>query len=158
MLDKLKELAKKAKSAVTSTAVFVGDLNGDGKVDQEDMDIAAAWARKAANSVGDEAVKLGKNALQSDMAKDAAAGAAVGAVIAIPIPFVGPPVGAALGAAVGVYKNITHKNSAATQYKGQSGNIKDTYAELLKLDDLRKNGIVNDTEFEVQKKKLLAEF
>lgn len=157
MLDKLKKLTKKAKSAASSTAVVVGDLNGDGKVDQEDMDIAAAWARKTASSAGGEAAKLGKSVLQSDMVKDAAAGAAVGAVVAIPIPLVGPPVGAALGAAVGVYKNFTHKNSAAPRYERQSGNIKDTYAELLKLDDLRKKGIVSDAEFEIQKKKLLAE-
>lgn len=157
MLDKLKKLAKKAKNAASSTAVVVGDLNGDGKVDQEDMDIAAAWARKAASSVGDEAVKLGKNALQSDMVKDAAAGAVVGAVVAIPLPLAGPPIGAALGATLGVYKNLTHRSSAAPQSKGQPGSIRDPYAELLKLDDLRKKGIVSDAEFEVQKKKLLAE-
>lgn len=32
---------------------------------------------------------------------------------------------------------------------------KDTYAELLKLDDLRKRGILNEAEFESQKKQLL---
>ncbi len=31
----------------------------------------------------------------------------------------------------------------------------DTYAELIKLDDLRKKGIITDAEFEVQKKKIL---
>lgn len=33
---------------------------------------------------------------------------------------------------------------------------KDTYAELLKLEDLRKRGILNDAEFDAQKKKLLS--
>ena len=33
---------------------------------------------------------------------------------------------------------------------------KDVYAELLKLDDLRKKGLLTDAEFEVQKKKILA--
>jgi hypothetical protein len=32
---------------------------------------------------------------------------------------------------------------------------KDIYAELIKLDDLRKRGIITDAEFEAQKKKLL---
>lgn len=34
---------------------------------------------------------------------------------------------------------------------------KDTYAELLRLDDLRKRGILTDAEFEAQKKKLLGQ-
>jgi len=155
MLDKLKELAKKTKDAISVTAVYISDLNRDGKVDHEDAEIAAAWAKKTASSAGDETVKIGKNALQSDMVKDAAAGAAACAVIAIPIPLIGPPAGAAIGAVLGVYKNLTHKNSAATQSKGQPA--KDVYAELLKLDDLLKKGIVSDAEFEEQKKKLLAE-
>jgi hypothetical protein len=45
MFDKLKSLARKAKDAVSSTAVLVGDLNGDGKVDGEDARIAAEWAK-----------------------------------------------------------------------------------------------------------------
>ena len=36
------------------------------------------------------------------------------------------------------------------------GQSKDTYAELIKLEDLRKRGILNDAEFEAQKKKLLS--
>lgn len=34
---------------------------------------------------------------------------------------------------------------------------KDVYAELLKLDELRKRGLLSDLEFETQKKRLLAE-
>lgn len=34
---------------------------------------------------------------------------------------------------------------------------KDVYAELIKLDDLRKRGILTDAEYEAQKKRLLAE-
>lgn len=33
----------------------------------------------------------------------------------------------------------------------------DVYAELLKLDDLRKRGVISDAEFEARKKKILAE-
>lgn len=94
-----------------STSIFagIGDLNGDGKVDYEDFKIAASRAKNFASNAADEAVKMGKEALHSDMAKDAAAGAVVGAAIAVPIPLVGPAFGAAVGAGVGVFKNITKK-------------------------------------------------
>ncbi len=39
--------------------------------------------------------------------------------------------------------------------KDETAKGKDTYAELLKLDDLRKRGILNEAEFESQKKQLL---
>ena len=38
----------------------------------------------------------------------------------------------------------------------QSTKSKDIYAELLKLDDLRKKGILTEAEFDAEKKKLLA--
>jgi hypothetical protein len=38
----------------------------------------------------------------------------------------------------------------------QPAATKDVYAELIKLDDLRKRGIISDAEFEAQKKALLA--
>lgn len=41
--------------------------------------------------------------------------------------------------------------------KNESIKPKDTYAELVKLDDLRKKGIITDAEFEAQKKKILSE-
>ena len=97
MRDKIKDLADKAMGAVSSVATHIGDLNGDGKVDHEDAKIAAEWAKNVVNTAGDEAAKLGKHALQSDMVKEAAAGAAVGAVVAVPIPLMGPPTGAVIG-------------------------------------------------------------
>ena len=39
--------------------------------------------------------------------------------------------------------------------KDESIKSKDVYSELIKLDDLRKKGIINDADFEAQKKKLL---
>ena len=39
--------------------------------------------------------------------------------------------------------------------KDQTDRSKGVYTELLKLDDLRKQGILTDAEFETQKKKLL---
>lgn len=103
------QLATQPSAPSTSIFTSIGDLNGDGKVDYEDFKIAAARAKVFASAAAVEAVKLGKEALHSDMTKDAAAGAAVGATIAIPIPFVGPAIGAAVGAGVGVFKNLTKK-------------------------------------------------
>lgn len=154
MLDKLKSLAGKAKDAISSTVVLVGDLNGDGKVDEEDARIAAEWAKKTAISIGDEASRLGKEAMRSDLAKDAATGAAIGAVVAIPVPLIGSMAGAAIGAGLGVYKNFT-KTSQPTPTAFDQVVTKDVHAELLKLDDLRQKNIITEVEFETQKKKLL---
>lgn len=40
--------------------------------------------------------------------------------------------------------------------KSESTKSNDIYAELIKLDDLRKKGIITDTEFDAQKKKILG--
>lgn len=155
MFDKLKNMASKASDALASTTVMVGDLNGDGKIDEEDGRIAAAWAKKTATAVGDEAARLGKEAVRSDMAKDAAAGAAIGAVVAVPVPVIGPIAGAAIGAGLGVYKNFLKKGQNPSQNSDGKGAI-DIHSELLKLNDLREKGILTDAEFEDQKTKVLS--
>ena len=156
MNEKLKNLADKAKEAISTTAILVGDLNGDGKVDHEDAKIAAEWAKKQAKAVGNEAAKLGKEAMESDMVKDAAAGAAVGAAIAVPVPVIGPVAGAAIGAGLGVYRNLTKKESNQPKLKQLPEASIDLHAELLKFDELRQKGIITETDFEAHKKKLLA--
>ncbi|MEA5115460.1 MAG: SHOCT domain-containing protein [Geobacteraceae bacterium] len=156
MKEKMKDLAEKAKEAMSSAAVLVGDLNGDGKVDHEDAKIAAEWAKKRASVIGDEAAKLGKEALESTMVKDAAAGAVVGAAIAIPVPVIGPLAGAAIGAGLGVYKNIVTREPNRNQTKEQPLTSMDVHAELVKFDDLRQKGIISEEEFEAHKKRLLA--
>ena len=45
--------------------------------------------------------------------------------------------------------------AADVKTKDQTERPKDAYAELIKLDDLRKRGILTEAEFEAQKKKLL---
>ncbi|MBH9553961.1 SHOCT domain-containing protein [Inhella gelatinilytica] len=155
MWDKLKDLGGKAKTAVASATTLVGDLNGDGKVDEEDARIAAEWAKLTASTVATEAGRLTKEALRSDMAKDAAAGAAVGAVVAVPVPLVGPMAGAAIGAGIGVYKNLTKKGSTPGSNTDPKAQV-DVHAELLKLDDLRQKGVLSSSEFESEKAKLLA--
>lgn len=153
MLDKLKKIGAKAKDAATSATTFVSDLNGDGKVDAEDMRIAAEWAKKKAVAMGEEATRIGKDALRSDLAKDAAAGAAVGAIVAVPVPVVGPLAGAVLGAGVGVYKNITKKGN--TTPHDDCAKAGDVYADLLKLNELRQKKVISDIEFEAEKMRLL---
>lgn len=143
MNEKLKNLAGKFKAAVSNAT------------NHEDAKIAAEWAKRCASTVGDEAAKLGKEAMRSDMAKEAAAGAAVGAVIAIPVPVIGPIAGAAIGASLGVYKNIMRKESGSYQSRTVDKEPKDICAELIKLDELRQKGIITDAEFENQKSKLL---
>ncbi len=49
----------------------------------------------------------------------------------------------------------TEKTSVDVRTKDQTSHQKDVYAELIKLDDLRKRGILSEAEFEAQKKKLL---
>ena len=51
----------------------------------------------------------------------------------------------------------TSKISADITTKEQSEKTKDVYTELIKLDDLKKKGIISELEFETQKKKLLNE-
>jgi hypothetical protein len=96
-------------NVAATTALLVGDLNGDGKVDIEDAKIALAKAKQIASSVADESIKLGKEVMQSELVKDVTPYAAIGAAIAVPIPIVGPVIGAAFGAVLGLYKNATKK-------------------------------------------------
>ena len=152
MLKKLKKIKDTTVNAVAGVATRVGDLNGDGVVDSEDARIATQWAKEKASAIGDEASKLGKAAVRSDLAKDAASGAAVGAVVAVPIPVIGPAFGAVVGAGLGIYKNVTKGGSASASAQALPADI---HAELLKLDDLRQKGVLSEEEFEIQKKKIL---
>lgn len=152
MFDKLKMLKDKAIDSLSSAASLVGDLNGDGKIDEEDMRIAAEWAKQKAVALGDEASRLGKEAVRSDLAKDAASGAAIGAAVAIPVPVVGPIAGAVIGAGLGMYKNMTGKGSSQAAIASKPERALDVHAELLKLDDLRQRGIITQAEFDAQKR------
>lgn len=84
----------------------VGDLNGDGKIDEADFRIARDAAARLATAAAREAAELGKAVARHEITKDAAAGAAVGALIAVPIPIVGPVTGAAVGAAIGLTRGV----------------------------------------------------
>lgn len=108
-----RHVASGAKSAGTAIATAasavsrsVGDLNGDGKVDEEDLRIAQNALKRTATVVGAEAAGFGKSVLRHEMTKDAATGAIIGAAIAAPLPLVGPAVGAAAGAAIAVTRGV----------------------------------------------------
>ncbi len=91
--------ASKTARAASAAANVVGDLNGDGRVDAEDLKIAKRAVGKAAAELGSEAWELSKAALRHDLTKEAAARALVGGAVAAVVPVVGVPVGAAVGAA-----------------------------------------------------------
>lgn len=153
MLDRLKALANTAAKAASSAATSVGDLNGDGVIDAKDVQLAAQWTSQAAGTLADETQRLGKEVVRSDLTRDAAAGAAIGAVVAIPLPLLGPLAGAVVGAGLGIYKNVTRKSASLS---APAAPRVDVHAELLKLADLRDKGLLTATEFESQKRKLLA--
>lgn len=127
------------KQAVQKTSEVLSE-----SLEHENTKAAVAWAKDIA---------------KSDLVKDAAAGAAVGAVVAVPVPIIGPAAGAVVGAGIGVFKNLTKPVSTdaekpqltVTDNKPQI----DISVELRKLDELRKEGILTDSEFQTQKDKLL---
>ena len=105
----ISQTAKKTSALAMRTAELVGDLNGDGKVNDEDLKIAVAKCKEITKAVADEAGVLAKEVAKSDLVKDVASGAAVGAVLAVPVPLVGPATGAVVGGVMGAYKNFNKK-------------------------------------------------
>lgn len=158
----------KVGDAVSNAATQASALVQEHRPDAQDIEQAKAWAKKAASATAVEANRLGKEVMKSDLAKDAAKGAAMGAVIAVPVPLVGPLIGAVVGAGIGTYANLTRTKIYAPQVLSSIpqppqatvidmvASPKDLYAELLKLDDLLKRGILTQAEFDVWKTKLLS--
>ena len=157
--------ADQVSSATKRTAILLGDVNGDGKVDEEDLKIAVAKGKVVIQSAADEVGAMAKGVARSELVRDVTSAAAVGAVIAVPIPLVGPMAGAVVGGTLGAYKNL--KSPSSRRFEPvipESGGAApvpvykdpDIYEKLIKFDDLRKKGILTDAEFEEQKKRLLA--
>jgi len=132
----IKEKLVRAKDSVASTASDVTnvaskvakttmksltDLNGDGKIDEEDLKIALEKAKSVGGAVAEEAGEMAKSAAKHPMVKDAAAGALVGGALASIIPGVGTAVGAAVGAAFSVFtgrnKTVIEVNSHESKPK-----------------------------------------
>lgn len=97
-------------STIAGKAVeLVGDLNGDGKIDEEDLKIAIAKGKEVAATVADEVGSLAKEVVRSDLVKDTAAGAAVGAALFSVLPLVGTTTGAVVGGAAVAMKKLLTK-------------------------------------------------
>lgn len=156
MKKKLSELAAKTVLGASKAVTVVGDLNGDGKVDQADLDIALGRTKNAAEEIAEEAARLGRTVMRTEMTRDVATGAAIGAAVAIPIPIVGPAVGAVVGAGIGLYKNLTRPSEGSSTTKPTAGS-QDPIGDLERLDGLRERGILTEEEFQSQKKKLLRQ-
>ena len=106
------DVASKASIVAHTTMTTLTDLNGDGKVDAEDLKIALEKAKEIGGELAQETAKIAKEAAGHQMVKDAAAGAIVGGAIASVIPLAGTGMGAAVGAVVGVLngrnRNVVH--------------------------------------------------
>ncbi|MDI9334389.1 MAG: SHOCT domain-containing protein [Cytophagales bacterium] len=63
--------------------------------------------------------------------------------------------GAIVGAGVGIYKNLKKKDQPPRTMLEQDKHPVDIHAELLKLDDLKQKGILTESEFSAQKKRIL---
>lgn len=85
MKKMLANLAENAASGASKAITLVGDLNGDGKVDKADWEIARSRAKDFTDEVADEAARLGKTVMRAEMTRDVATGAAIGAAVAIPV-------------------------------------------------------------------------
>ncbi len=149
ILDQMRTSVKEVRERTTEA---ISDV-----LEHEGTQATIDWARRSASAATDEAVRLGKQVVRSDMAKDAATGAAIGAVIATPLPVISPIAGAVLGVGMGLYRNFSKPEGrrieiAPPEHKGQKSDI---YDQLLKLDDLRQKGIITDAEFEGKKRGLL---
>lgn len=106
------DVASKASIVAHTTMTALTDLNGDGKVDAEDLKIALEKAKAIGSEVAEQTGKLAKGATDHPMVKDAAAGALVGGAIGAVLPVVGTAVGATIGAAFSVVsgrnRNVVH--------------------------------------------------
>ncbi len=105
-------VSKVAKTTMTSLT----DLNGDGKIDEEDLKIAMDKAKSVGGVVVEEAGRLARDVSKNPIVQNAAAGAVIGSLA---IPVVGTVVGAKIGAVTGVLIGGGLKvASAASQVPG----------------------------------------
>jgi hypothetical protein len=148
MANKFSEFVAKAKAAISRVAA-------DPKTKE-----AIEKTKDAAITSATEAGKAGKGFLKTEMGKSMAAPAILGALIAIPLPIIGPILGALIGAAYGYYKYSNRPASpigvnAGNESMSGSAEKVDVYAELAKLDVLRRSGTPSEEEFNDAKSQLL---
>lgn len=146
MANKLKELSVKAKESLKEFS------------EHKDTKAAAKWTKETSIEVGERAKKFSK----TELGKQMLIPAVIGAVIAIPIPVIGPIFGFLAGAAWGYYNYISKSKtldivSPEGAAKGSDARAveKDLFAELAKLDVLRRSGTLSEAEFAAAKDALL---
>ena len=146
------KLSQNVASIAGKTATLVGDLNGDGKVDEADAKIARDRIASTLSAGADEVGELAKSVARTPLTKDVASYAAIGAAIAIPLPVVGPAIGAAVGAGLGSFRNLKRSAPDTPEIAKPSG---DSLAEVERLHAMMEKGILSEAEFLTQKRKLL---
>lgn len=157
MKNFIDQVATSIKEAADKTTQAVSEV-----MEHENTQAALEWTKKSANTLAEEATRLGKEVVRSDMVKDVATGAAIGAVVVTPIPLVGPIAGAVVGSGLGLYKNLTRPSSSQNSKSlGDSETNKlaappiDVHDELTKLHDLLTKQIITEAEFAEQKSRIL---
>ena len=156
----MKDIFDKVTASISDAAKRTSETVSEA-IEHENTQAALDWAKQTANSIADEATRLGKEVARSDMVKDVATGAAIGAAVAVPIPLIGPAAGAVFGAGLGIYKNLNRTDAKASTpdmariVKAQEQDTS-AYDKLIKLDELRSKGILTNEEFQAQKSKLLG--
>lgn len=153
LLSMAKKLSTEAAAIASKTVTLVGDLNGDGKVDEEDAKIARNYAASVMEAGAEEAGKLASAVARSPLVQDVASHAAIGAAIAIPVPVVGPALGGAVGAGIGMFQNLKRKEPGPLPAPIPPDS--DPITELERLSELRDKGILTEEEFQREKRKLL---
>ena len=96
---------------------------------------------------------------QYDIFKNAVVGAVIGLCASLLIPFMRPVKGAFAGAlilvAIGVYKNLCNNSTAISKTETDSGLSANSSDELIRLDNLRKSGVITEEEFQAKKTQIL---
>lgn len=149
MKDKLTEIARKARDTATNAAKQTQEFV-QAHATEENLNRAKAMTLQASTA----AVELSKEVAKTKFFQDAAKGAAVGALVAVPIPLMGPVAGGIFGGAAGVIMGLKGGNKEEPVYLPPQ-EPKDLHDELVKLNSLREQGLITDSEFQELKKKLL---